>query len=66
MVSSTITQYTVGLRRRFPGQRILIAKFDFSDDYRRVAYSPKFAVEQILVLDDITYVMLHLVGRSNP
>ncbi len=63
-----IIHYIVALRKRSPGVRILIAKFDYSDAYRRIAHSSEAAAQQILVVDDIAFVMLRMTfgGSANP
>jgi hypothetical protein len=56
------------LRFMFPNQRILIAKYDYSDAYRRICHSAKAAAQSIAVLAGIAYVALRLTfgGSPNP
>jgi hypothetical protein len=43
-----------------PEKRILIAKYDYSDPYHHVTHSARLAVQSILVLVGITYMVLRL------
>jgi hypothetical protein len=57
----------VALRLAYPSTRIIIAKYDFSDAYRRITHSPRAAVQSIIIFD-ITYIALWLTfgGSLNP
>jgi len=55
-----IITFIVALRLAFPNKRILIAKYDLSDAYQRIANSAKAAAQTILVVGQIAYVMLRL------
>ena len=63
-----VVHYIVALRAMFPDHRILIAKYDFSDAYRRVAHAAQAAAMSILVLGSVAYVALRLAfgGSPNP
>ena len=45
-----IIHFIVALRNHYPKVRILISKYDLSDAYRRLAYSPKAEAETTLVV----------------
>jgi len=55
-----IITYIVALRLAHPTKRILLSKYDLSDAYRRIANGAKAAVETILVVGQIAYIMLRL------
>ena len=63
---SRLIHFVVALRLAFPNERILIAKYDFSDAYRRVAHSA--AAQSIIVSEGISYIALRLSfgGVPNP
>jgi hypothetical protein len=63
-----LLHYIVALRLAFPLSAILIAKFDYSDAYRRVAHSSGTAKQQILAMGDLTFMMLRMTfgGAANP
>ena len=65
---SRIIHYVVALRLAFPDKSILIAKFDYSDAYRRIHHSGRSALMQILALGQISLVMLRMAfgGSPNP
>ena len=56
------------LSLQYLGMAILIAKFDFSDAYRRMSHKAKTALETILIVGQIAFIMIRLsFGRSvNP
>ena len=63
-----VVHFIVALRAAFPNHRILIAKYDFSDAYRRVAHAAQAAAMSIIVLGSIAYIALRLAfgGSPNP
>jgi hypothetical protein len=63
-----IIHFIVALRIAYPGIRILIAKYDFSDAYRRINHSARAAVQSIIVLTSIAFLALRLAfgGSPNP
>jgi hypothetical protein len=63
-----IIHFIVALRIRYPGIRILIAKYDFSDAYRRVTHSASAASQSIIVLAAVAFLALRLSfgGAPNP
>jgi hypothetical protein len=63
-----IIHFIVALRIAHPGRRILIAKYDFSDAYRRIAHSARAASQSIIVLAGIAFLALRLSfgGSPNP
>ena len=65
---SRIVHYVAALRLVFARDRILVAKFDFSDAYRRIAHSGDAAAQSILLVDDLAYIALRLTfgGAPNP
>ena len=65
---SRVLHFVAALRWRHPGVRIFIAKFDFSDAYRRVHYSGEAALEQVIAVGDLAYIMLRMSfgGSANP
>jgi hypothetical protein len=60
-----IIHFIVALRIAHPGKRILIAKYDFSDAYRRIAHSARAASQSIIVLAGITFLALRLFRRQS-
>jgi hypothetical protein len=50
----------MALRFAFPDKKILLAKYDFSGAYHRVAHVGKAAAQSILILGEVTYVALRL------
>jgi hypothetical protein len=58
----------VALRLAHPGKRILVAKFDFSDAYRRICHAASAMVKSIVVAAGIAYLALRLTfgGSPNP
>ena len=63
-----IIHYTVALRLQYPEEKILIAKYDFSDAYQRITHAASTAAQTILVVGEIAYIMLRLSfgGSVNP
>ncbi|KAI2512067.1 hypothetical protein MHU86_2355 [Fragilaria crotonensis] len=63
-----ILHFVVALRLKFPGLAILIAKYDYSDAYRRIAHSAQTAMQTIAVQEPFAYMSLRLTfgGAPNP
>jgi hypothetical protein len=63
-----IIHFIVALRLDFPDKKIFLAKYDFSDAYRRVAHSASAAVQSIIVFAGIAFIALRLTfgGSPNP
>jgi hypothetical protein len=63
-----IVHFIIALRIAFPTKQILIAKYDFSDAYRRVAHLASAAVQSITVWAGIAFLALRLSfgGSPNP
>lgn len=64
-----ILHNVIALRLAYPGLRILISKYDYSDAYyRRIAHSAKAAVQTIAIHDKLAYLALQLTfgGCPNP
>ena len=63
-----IIHYVVSLRAKYPGLRILISKYDYSDAYRRIAHSPEAAAQTIAINGNMAYLSLRLTygGSPNP
>ena len=60
-----IIHYICALRLRFPTERILSSKYDFSNAYRRIAHSARAVARTILVIDNVAYLCLRLpYGRA--
>jgi hypothetical protein len=53
-----IIHFVVALRLAYPDTRILIAKYNFSDAYRRINHSARAAVQSIIVLASIAFLAL--------
>jgi hypothetical protein len=74
-----ILHYVVALRTKHPTSAIFVAKYDYSDAYRRVAHSAQAAVQTIAVLPPLAYMspapdvwrgtqppnMVHVFGVGN-
>jgi hypothetical protein len=62
---SRIIHYIVALGERFPTNKILMSKYDYSDAYRRIASA---TTQSISVFKGIAYVALRLTfgGSQNP
>jgi hypothetical protein len=65
---SRIIHFIVALRLRHPTTKIFIAKYDYSDAYRRIAHSASAAAQSIIVIAGIAYIALRLTfgGSPNP
>jgi hypothetical protein len=63
-----IIHFVVALRLRHPRKRIFLAKYDFSDAYRRVAHSASAAIQSIIIFAGIAFLALRLTfgGAPNP
>ena len=63
-----VIHFLVTLRALYPDQPIFLAKFDYSDAYRRVSHSGSAAARTILVVSSVAYIMLRLSfgGSPNP
>jgi hypothetical protein len=63
-----ILHFIAALRLAHPRQRIFIAKYDYSDAYRRIAHSGTAAAQSISIFDNVAYVALRLTfgGSPNP
>jgi len=66
-LSRTI-HFIVALRTEHPNEKILIAKFDYSDAYRRVSHAASSVVQTIIAWAGIAYIALRLAfgGSPNP
>jgi hypothetical protein len=63
---SKVIHFVVALRAEHPRTRIFIAKYDFSDAYRRVAHTARAAAQTILVMGQVAYIMLRLALGGSP
>jgi hypothetical protein len=63
-----ILHFIATLRLAHPRQRIFIAKYDYSDAYRRITHSGTAAAQSISIFDNVAYVALRLTfgGSPNP
>ena len=63
-----LIHFIVCLRFDHPGRRILVAKYDYSDAYRRMSQTWKAATQSIIVLRNVAYMALRLAfgGSPNP
>jgi len=63
-----ILHFIAALRFRFPNQRIFIAKYDYSDAYRRMCHSANAAAQSVAILSGVAYIALRLTfgGSPNP
>ena len=63
-----ILHFVVALRILHPGLLILIAKYDYSDAYRRIAHSARAATQTIAIQGPLAYLSLRLTfgGSPNP
>ena len=63
-----ILHFVVALRLLHPGLLILIAKYDYSDAYRRIAHSARAATQTIATQGPLAYLSLRLTfgGSPNP
>jgi hypothetical protein len=65
---SRIIHFIVALRLNHPTKRIFIAKYDYSDAYRRMAHAASAAAQSITVLLSVAYIAIRLTfgGSPNP
>jgi hypothetical protein len=63
---SRLIHYIVALRIKHPMSKIFIAKYDYSDAYRRVNHSAEAVAQSIAVFDGVAYVALRLTFRGSP
>jgi hypothetical protein len=63
-----IIHFVVALRLRHPQKRIFLAKYDFSDAYRRIAHSASAVIQSIIIFAGIAFLALRLTfgGAPNP
>jgi hypothetical protein len=63
-----IIHFIVALRLAHPESRILIAKYNFSNAYRRIAHLASAAAQTIILLASIAFLALRLSfgGSPNP
>jgi hypothetical protein len=65
---SRIIHYVLALRQAYPLKRIFVAKYDYSDAYRRMNHAASAAAQSIAVFDGVAYIALRLTfgGSPNP
>jgi hypothetical protein len=65
---SRLLHFIIALRLAHPNQSILIAKYDYSDAYRRMVHAGRAAAQSIAIFDKVAYVALRLTfgGSPNP
>ncbi len=63
-----VVHFMVALRAAHPTTKIFIAKYDYSDAYRRIAHSATAAAQSISVIGGVAYIALRLTfgGSPNP
>ena len=61
-----ILHLVVSIRLHFPHTRILIAKYDYSDAYRRMAHSASAAAQTITVSARLAFIALRLTFGGSP
>ena len=63
-----LIHYIVALRRDYPGEPILVCKFDYSDAYRRGVHSGAAAAMTISAVGDLACISTRLTfgGAANP
>jgi hypothetical protein len=61
-----LIHFIVALRLKHPRKRILIAKYDFSDAYRRMTFLARAANQSILVVGETAYLFLRLTLGQSP
>jgi hypothetical protein len=63
-----IIHFIVSLRLHHPGVAIFLAKYDYSDAYRRVAHDPQAAAQTICVFQKLAFLSFRLTfgGAPNP
>ena len=57
-----IIHFVVALRWRNPYARILVAKYNYSDAYRRIAHSASAATQTIAIQEPFAYLLITLGG----
>ena len=65
---SRLLHFIVALRLAHPDKSILIAKYDYSDAYRRMAHAGPAAAQSIAIFGKVAYISLRLTfgGSPNP
>jgi hypothetical protein len=65
---SRVIHFIVALRLTYPSQGVLIAKYDYSDAFRRMVHAGRAAAQSIAVFDKVAYIALRLTfgGSPNP
>lgn len=65
---SRVLHYLAALRHRNPGRKIFIAKFDYSDAYKRISQSPKASASTVIRFEEVAYICWRMVfgGSPNP
>jgi len=65
---SRLLHWIAALRFRYPGVRILISKFDFSDAYKRISQSPRASAASVVLFGEVAYICWRMVfgGSPNP
>jgi hypothetical protein len=65
---SRIIHYVIALRQAHPQKRIFVAKYDYSDAYRRMNHAASAAAQSIAVFGGVAYIALRLTfgGSPNP
>ena len=61
-----VAHLTVALRARAPSTSIMIAKYNYSDVYCRVAHSPEATAQSIVVFEGIAFATLQLTFGGSP
>jgi hypothetical protein len=61
-----LIHFIVALRLKHPRKKILIAKYDFSNVYRRMTFSARAANQSILVVGETAYLFLRLTFGGSP
>ena len=63
---SRLLHYTAALRNKHPGGKIYIAKYDYSDAYKRISQSAKAAAATVVRFGDVAYVYLRMAFGAAP
>jgi hypothetical protein len=65
---SRLIHFIITLRLAYPNQRILIAKYEYSDAYRCMVHAGSAAAQSTPVFDKVAYIVLCLTfgGSPNP
>jgi hypothetical protein len=63
---SRILHYIIVFRLAVPGTLVLIAKYDYSDAYRRVAHSATAVAQIISTCNDYAYIYNRLTFAARP